>query len=64
MNAPHDHRAVSAEVTLTLDGRTVQARPGETLLTLASRLGVEVPHLCFEEGCRPDGNCRACVVEI
>ena len=64
MNAPHDHRAVSAEVTLTLDGRTVQARPGETLLTLASRLGVEVPHLCFKAGYRPDGNCRACVVEI
>src|SRR6185503_1541768 len=26
--------------------------------------GVEIPHLCYKEGMRPDGNCRACVVEI
>jgi formate dehydrogenase major subunit len=47
-----------------LDGRTVQAHSGETILQAAQRQGVEIPHLCFKEGLRPDGNCRACVVEI
>ncbi len=64
MNAPHEHPAVMAGAELTLDGRAVQARPGETLLALAKRVGVEIPHLCFKEGYRPDGNCRACVVEV
>ena len=26
--------------------------------------GVDIPHLCYKDGLRPDGNCRACVVEI
>jgi hypothetical protein len=37
--------------------------PGETILA-AQRHGVEIPHLCYSDGLRPDGNCRACVVEI
>jgi formate dehydrogenase major subunit len=49
-----------------LDGQPAEARPGETLWQVALRLGVEIPHLCHrpEPGYRPDGNCRACVVEI
>ncbi|WP_372624457.1 formate dehydrogenase subunit alpha [Falsiroseomonas sp.] len=49
-----------------LDGREVEAAPGETIWQVATRLGAEVPHLCHLErpGYRPDGNCRACVVEI
>ncbi len=64
MNAPHDMPEGAAVAELTLDGRAVLARPGETLLALARRVGIEVPHLCFKDGYRPDGNCRACVVEI
>ncbi len=28
------------------------------------RHGIEIPHLCYMEGMRPDGNCRTCMVEI
>ncbi|MFY7905992.1 MAG: 2Fe-2S iron-sulfur cluster-binding protein, partial [Burkholderiaceae bacterium] len=49
---------------LTLNGQPVQARAGETLLQLADRLGVPVPRLCAADGLRPDGNCRACVVDV
>lgn len=38
--------------------------PGETILQAAERNGVAIPHLCYTEGMRPDGNCRACMVEI
>ena len=53
-------------IEFTLDGRTVTAAPGETIWQVASRLGTEIPHLCYapEPGYRPDGNCRACMVEI
>ena len=53
-------------VTFSLDDRDVVARPGETIWQVADRLGVEIPHLCYAPapGYRPDGNCRACMVEI
>ncbi len=54
----------SAEIRFTLDGREVAAQPGETLLAVADRTGVSIPRLCHQAGYRPDGNCRACVVEI
>ena len=60
MNRP-DH-----SFTFTLDGRSVEARPGETLWQIARREGIAIPHLCYapKPGYRPDGNCRACMVEI
>src|SRR3989442_15409791 len=48
----------------TLDGQTVQAFEGETIFKAAKRHGVDIPHLCYKDGYRPDGNCRACVVEV
>jgi len=51
-------------VEFRLDGEPVQAFQGETILQAAKRAGVDIPQLCHKEGLRPDGNCRACVVEI
>ena len=51
-------------VQFQLDGQAVEALPGETILQAARRVGVDIPHLCYTDGMRPDGNCRACVVEI
>jgi formate dehydrogenase major subunit len=51
-------------IRFSLDGREVEASPGDTILTAAARHGVLIPRLCYTEGMRVDGNCRACVVEI
>src|ERR1700747_91196 len=53
-------------IAFTLDGREVDIRAGETIWQAAKRLGIEIPPLCYapEPGYRPDGNCRACMVEI
>ena len=51
-------------VVFSLDGRALEAAAGETILQAAKRHGIEIPHLCYKEGMRADGNCRACVVEI
>jgi formate dehydrogenase major subunit len=53
-------------IRFRLDGRDVEAVPGETIWQVALREGTEIPHLCHsgEPGYRPDGNCRACMVEV
>ncbi|TWG85992.1 formate dehydrogenase major subunit [Cupriavidus gilardii J11] len=51
-------------VRFALNGREVAAAPGETLLQVARREGVEIPHLCYKDGLDTAGNCRACMVEI
>ena len=51
-------------VTFTLDGREVAGLPGEPILEVARREGIEIPHLCYKPGLEAVGNCRACVVEI
>ncbi|MGD0960901.1 MAG: formate dehydrogenase subunit alpha [Methylomonas sp.] len=50
--------------TFTLNDQKVPAFAGDTILQTARRNGIEIPHLCYQEGLRPDGNCRACMVEI
>ena len=54
----------SQAIVFVLDGREVGVLPNETILQAARRHGVEIPHLCYKDGLRPDGNCRVCVVEI
>ena len=54
----------SALVSFNLNGLEVTARTTDTLLKVAQREGVEIPHLCFLEGMEAVGNCRACMVEI
>src|SRR3984893_154534 len=53
-------------IRFTLDGAEVEAEPDETIWQVASRQGIEIPHLCWlpKPGYRADGNCRACMVEI
>ena len=55
-----------ASVKFFLDGEPCEARPGENLWEVAERHGRSIPHLCHKPrpGYRPDGNCRACMVEI
>lgn len=52
------------QIGFKLDGEEVFAFEGETILQAAKRHGKEIPHLCYSDNLRPDGNCRACVVEI
>ncbi len=50
--------------SFTLNGETVEAYGEETILQVARRNKVDIPHLCYKDNYRADGNCRACVVEI
>ena len=50
--------------TIEVNGRTVEANPGEMLLTTLRRAGIRVPTLCFLDGLPASGACRMCVVEV
>jgi formate dehydrogenase major subunit len=65
MNAPIKPSDLMPQtVEFKLNDQAVKAYEGETILKAAQRHGVDIPHLCYKDGLRPDGNCRACVVEI
>jgi len=57
---------MSDSIRFILDGVEVEAAPDETIWQVARRHDTHIPHLCYmpEPGYRPDGNCRACMVEI
>jgi predicted molibdopterin-dependent oxidoreductase YjgC len=51
-------------VELEIDGQTVRARDGETILQVCRRQGLEIPTLCYGETLTPVNACRVCMVEV
>jgi NADH-quinone oxidoreductase subunit G len=51
-------------VTVTIDGREVEARKGELVIAAAERSGVYIPRFCYHSRMKPVGMCRMCIVEI
>ena len=51
-------------VTLTINGKTVTAPEGSTILQAANASGIAIPYLCYLKDVNEIGACRVCVVEI
>ena len=51
-------------IEITIDGRSVAAPEGSTILEAAASVGVSVPTLCYLETLAPFNSCRVCVVEV
>ena len=51
-------------VTLTIDGRQVQAPAGSTVLQAAQLAGIRIPTLCYHPDLTVRAVCRICVVEV
>ena len=51
-------------VRLEIDGKTVTAEKGTTILQAAREAGINIPTLCNDERLAPYGVCRMCIVEI
>ncbi len=52
------------EITLTINGREVKGKEGDTVLDVCCANDIYVPTLCHLEGLSNVGACRLCVVEI
>jgi len=51
-------------LNIVVDGRQVEARPGEMVIAAAERAGTYIPRFCYHPRMKPVGMCRMCLVEI
>lgn len=51
-------------LNIILNGNIVKGFPGETILSLAKRHGIEIPTLCHDDRLEPFSSCFICVVEV
>lgn len=49
---------------ITIDGKTIEATEGSSILDAALAAGVYIPHLCSHPDLEAKGGCRLCSVEI
>src|SRR3984957_5176978 len=55
---------VKSSVTVSVNGRSVEATHGELLIEVAERAGHYVPRFCYHPRMEPVGFCRMCLVEV
>ncbi len=53
-----------AEIHFTIDGKSITAQTGQSIMDAADAAGVYIPRLCDTEGLEPQGSCRVCVVKM
>jgi len=51
-------------VTITVDGKKLEAPAGANLLDVCRENGIDIPHLCHKKGLSPVGVCRLCLVKV
>ena len=49
---------------LFIDNREVEVDEGATILDAANKLAIDIPTMCFLEGCSPSTSCMVCVVKV
>ena len=50
--------------SITINGQAHDFEPGETILQIALRNEVEIPHYCYHPGLSIAANCRICLAEV
>jgi [NiFe] hydrogenase diaphorase moiety small subunit len=55
---------MTKKFSFTIDGQTINASQGQTIMQAADEAGVYIPRLCDTEGLKPQGSCRVCVVNL
>lgn len=54
---------MSDMITLTIDGKSIEAKEGESILNVARANDIFVPAVCYLTRCSPTLACRLCLVE-
>jgi len=49
---------------IEIDGKIVNANPGENLITVTDREGISVPRFCYHNKLSVSANCRMCLVDV
>ncbi|HET9078592.1 MAG TPA: NADH-quinone oxidoreductase subunit NuoG [Acidimicrobiales bacterium] len=64
VGTPPPAPTAEGSVTVTIDGRQVQARAGSWIIDAADEAGVYIPRFCYHPRMKPVGMCRMCLVEV
>ncbi|MCS6809028.1 MAG: 2Fe-2S iron-sulfur cluster-binding protein [Bacteroidota bacterium] len=51
-------------LAFTIDGQTIEAKPGQTIIQAAFDNGITIPHFCWHPALSVAGNCRMCLVDV
>lgn len=51
-------------IDLEINGKSLKANEGDTILDVAKKAGIHIPTLCHHDGVEGWGGCRICMVEI
>lgn len=51
-------------IQFSVNGQTVQAKEGQSILQVCRELGIDIPTFCYDERLKIDGSCRICLVEV
>ena len=49
---------------ITIDGKKLEFKQGQTIIEAARDNGIEIPHFCWHPELSVSGNCRICLVEV
>ena len=55
---------MSDTLTITIDGKEIEAKHGQTILEAADAEGIYIPRLCSHPDLKPIGSCRVCTVMV
>jgi NADH-quinone oxidoreductase subunit G len=51
-------------VNIEVDGKAVEARPGQMIIEVTDKIGTYVPRFCYHDKLSVAANCRMCLVDI
>ena len=51
-------------ISITVDGRVLEAQEGEFIISAAERAGIFIPRFCYHPRMKSVGMCRMCLVEV
>jgi NADH-quinone oxidoreductase subunit G len=51
-------------VNIEVDGKPVEARPGQMIIEVTDKIGAYVPRFCYHDKLSVAANCRMCLVDI
>jgi NADH dehydrogenase (ubiquinone) Fe-S protein 1 len=54
----------TSKILCKVDGKSLQASFGESLLQACFKAYIDIPRFCYHEGLQIAGNCRMCLVEV
>ncbi|MGI9310719.1 MAG: NADH-quinone oxidoreductase subunit NuoG [bacterium] len=63
-SAPNESALPKASVAIEVNGRRIEAVPGEMLIAATDRAGIYIPRFCYHHTLSIAANCRMCLVDV